>query len=129
MAGCPKYWPTLQRHRCADRQEILNHSWCFIRPVCVEAVIPHPDPPADADPMKRNGNDYRLPCGVEERYHREDVKNHHRDHRDPIDLSLVTEVDMTFSQSLMSPQLGGPVRSGSYLSVLRRKKSWNVIVV
>ena len=101
MSRRPEDRAALKRHRGADRKEVLEHSRGFIRPVGVEAVISHPDSPADADPVQENCNRNRLPSGVKESRHGKNVEDHHRDHRDPVDLGLVAEIDVADAQSLL----------------------------
>ena len=100
MTGRPEDWPALKRQRRADCQEILDRLGHLIRPVRVQTVIPHPDSPADADPVEDDSDHDRLPGRVEEGGHREDVKDHHRDQRSPVDFALVAEIGLAAVQLL-----------------------------
>ena len=64
----------------------------------VKTVITHPNSPTDTGPMKNKRDHHCLPSSVEDGYHRKNVKRHHRGHRDPINLRLVTKIDMAEAQ-------------------------------
>ena len=97
VAGGPEDWSALKSECPTDRKEVLEHLWNLIRPVSVKAMIAHPNPPADAGPMQDGCDHDRLPCRVEGGDQCEDVKGHHRGHRDCIDLSLITEIGMAIT--------------------------------
>ena len=70
----PEDRPPLQRQRAADREKVFERFRHGVRTVRVEAVIPHSDPPADADPVQDERDDDRLPCREEGRGHGEGMK-------------------------------------------------------
>ena len=60
----------------------------------VQPVVAKPDPPADADPVQREGKDHGSPGGIEERDHCKNVKYDERDRRDPADPGAIVDLDV-----------------------------------
>ena len=99
MTRGPKDWATLQCHGRTNCKEVFNDLRGFVRSMGVGTVVPQPNPPTDTSPMQNKRDHHRLPSSVENGYHRKNVKHHHRGHCDPIDLRLVTKIDMAEAQS------------------------------
>ena len=101
MSRGPKDWATLQCHGRADCKEVFNDLGGFVRSMGVEAVVTQPNPPTDTSPMKNKRDDNCLPSRVEEGRNCKNVKYRHCGQRDPINLRLVTKINMAGAQSVL----------------------------
>lgn len=57
----------------------------------MEAMVAHPNSPANAHPVQHQRHNYGLPCEEERRGKGASVEDYQRDRGDPIDLVRVTE--------------------------------------
>ena len=71
----------------------------------MEPVVAHPDPPADTHPVQHQRKHHDLPGRVEQRDHREGMKDDECYRRDPTDLVPATEVELIDAHGVSSDKV------------------------
>src|SRR5438552_8897466 len=94
VSGGPVDRSALQRQGAAQGEEILQRQWNCVRPVRVQAMIPHADPNARCNPVQQNRNRKIPPVEHEQRGDRCDVKKTEGNGRGPVEMLSIVNASL-----------------------------------